>query len=70
MGIVYDMIDFVKYRYGMFENVGYWFFGKKGNWCIECGECLFRCLEKLDILNLLKDIYERFKGVFGCWLWE
>ncbi|MCL2931533.1 MAG: aldo/keto reductase [Trichodesmium sp. MAG_R03] len=70
LGIAYDMINFAKYRYRMFENAGHWFPGNKGNRCTECGECLPRCPEKLDIPSLLKDAHERFKGVSGRRLWE
>ncbi|MDE5123330.1 MAG: aldo/keto reductase [Trichodesmium sp. St19_bin1] len=70
LGLAYDMTDFAKYRYGMFENAGHWFPGKKGNRCTECGECLPRCPEKLDIPNLLKDTHERFKSLSGRRLWE
>ncbi|MGD1716173.1 aldo/keto reductase [Dapis sp. BLCC M172] len=70
LGIAYDMTSFGKYRYGMFENAGHWFPGKKGNRCTECGECLPRCPEKLDIPSLLKDTHQRFKGTSGRRLWD
>ena len=70
LGVAYDMINFAKYRYRMFENAGHWFPGNKGNRCTEWGECLPRCPEELDIPNLLKDSHERFKGISGRRLWQ
>ena len=68
--VAYDMEDYGKYRYGMFENAGHWFPGMKGSRCTECGECLPRCPEELDIPGLLKDTHERLKGKEGRRLWE
>lgn len=69
LAIAYDMKDYGKYRYGMFENAGHWFPGMKANRCTECGECLPKCPEKLDIPNLLQDTHERLKGKSGRRLW-
>jgi len=68
--VAYDMKDYGKYRYGMFENAGHWFPGMKGSRCTECGDCLPRCPEELDIPALLKDTHERLKGKEGRRLWE
>ncbi|MGB6297913.1 MAG: aldo/keto reductase, partial [Rivularia sp. (in: cyanobacteria)] len=57
LAVAYDMTDYGKYRYGMFENAGHWFPGMKGDRCTECGECLPKCPEKLDIPALLKDTH-------------
>ncbi len=70
LAVAYDMEDYGKYRYGMFENAGHWFPGMKGSRCTECGECLPKCPEKLDIPALLKDTHERLKGKEGRRLWE
>lgn len=70
LAVAYDMTDYGKYRYGMFENAGHWFPGMKGNRCTKCGECLPKCPEKLDIPTLLKDTHERLKGKEGRRLWE
>ncbi len=69
LAVAYDMSDYGQYRYGMFENAGHWFPGMKGNRCTECGECLPRCPEKLDIPALLRDTHERLKGKSGRRLW-
>ncbi len=69
LAIAYDMTDYGQYRYGMFENAGHWFAGMKGNRCTECGECLPRCPEELDITALLQDAHERLNGKAGRRLW-
>ncbi len=70
LAVAYDMTDYGQYRYGMFENAGHWFPGMKGNRCTECGDCLPRCPEKLDIPALLKDAHERLSQKAGRRLWE
>lgn len=69
LAVAYDMTDYGKYRYGMFENAGHWFPGMKGNRCTECGDCLPRCPEKLDIPALLEDVHEKLNGKAGRRLW-
>ncbi|WP_373526421.1 aldo/keto reductase [Nostoc sp.] len=69
LAVAYDMSDYGQYRYGMFENAGHWFPGMKGDHCTECGDCLPRCPEKLDIPALLEDTHERLSGKAGRRLW-
>ncbi|MCC5658163.1 aldo/keto reductase [Nostoc sp. XA010] len=69
LAVAYDMTDYGQYRYGMFENAGHWFPGMKANRCTECGDCLPRCPEKLDIPALLADTHQKLSGKAGRRLW-
>jgi len=68
--VAYDMERFGQYRYGMFENAGHWFPGNKGNRCTDCGDCLPRCPEQLDIPGLLRDTHQRLDHSSRRRLWE
>lgn len=70
LAVAYDMTDFSKHRYQMFENAGHWFPGVKGNHCTSCGDCLPRCPEQLDIPALLADTHQRLNGAPRRRLWE
>ncbi len=68
--VAYQMQDYGQYRYGMLENAGHWFPGQKGNKCTDCGDCLPRCPEKLQIPTLLRDTDQRLQGKQRRRLWQ
>jgi len=70
LAVAFDMVEFGKYRYKMFENAGHWFPGRKAIKCTDCGDCLPRCPENLDIPKLLRDTHDRLNGQEGRRLWE
>ncbi|CDN17097.1 Aldo/keto reductase family [Richelia intracellularis] len=67
--VAYDMKEYGEYRYGMLENAGHWFPGMKGNKCTECGDCLPKCPENLDIPSLLQDTHTKLQGKARRRLW-
>lgn len=70
LSVAYDMTQFGQYRYQMFEQAGHWVPGNKGDRCTDCGDCLPRCPENLDIPALLRDTHDRLKGKARRRLWE
>ena len=70
LAIAFDMNEFGKYRYKMFENAGHWFPGRKATRCTDCGDCLPRCPEELNIPELLRDTHDRLHGEEGRRLWQ
>ncbi len=69
LAVAFDMTQFGQYRYRMFEQAGHWFPGRKAVHCTECGDCLPRCPEQLNIPALLKDTHERLNGAPRRRLW-
>jgi uncharacterized protein len=70
LAIAYNMNDYGQYRYRMFENAGHWFPGMKANRCNECGDCLPRCPQGLNIPDLLADTHDRLQTSEGRRLWD
>ncbi len=70
LAIAFDMKEFGQYRYRMFGNAGHWFPGQKGDQCTDCGDCLLRCPEQLDIPTLLRDTHQRLQGPVRRRLWD
>ncbi|WP_299044202.1 aldo/keto reductase [uncultured Thermosynechococcus sp.] len=70
LAVAYEMIEFGKYRYGMFGRAGHWFPGQPANHCTDCGECLPRCPGGLEIPRLLRETHEQLKGASRSRLWQ
>lgn len=70
LAVAFDMEQFGKYRYKMFEAAGHWFPGASADKCTSCGDCLPRCPEKLDIPRLLFDTHGRLSGEKGQRMWS
>ncbi|MDX2243040.1 MAG: aldo/keto reductase [Leptolyngbyaceae cyanobacterium bins.302] len=70
LAVAHDMTQYGQYRYRMFENAGHWFPGNKANRCTDCGDCLPRCPESLDIPTLLRDAHQQLNGSPRRRLWE
>ena len=54
----YDMEDYGRFRYNMLEGQGHWFPGTFSFHCTECGDCLPRCPENLNIPKLLMETHK------------
>jgi len=55
----YEMKDYGRFRYNMFEGQGHWFPGTFSFNCTECGDCLPRCPENLKIPTLLMETHKK-----------
>ncbi len=68
--LAYEMKQYGQYRYNMLGQAGHWFPGRKANYCTDCGDCLPRCPEQLDIPQLLRDTHDRLHQAPIKRLWE
>jgi len=67
--IAFDMTDYGSFRYNLLDGSRDWFHGWTGDHCTECGDCLPRCPEKLEIPRLLFDTHDLLKTGSGQRLW-
>jgi hypothetical protein len=70
LAVAYEMTEFGRYRYRMFEQAGHWFPGRKGDRCTDCGDCLLRCPQTLPIPTLLRDAHQYLDDRPRPRLWE
>ena len=68
MLVAWDMRRFGKYRYNMLGLMDHWFPGEYASRCTECGDCLPRCPEKLEIPRLLKETHHRLFDPKAFWV--
>jgi len=64
----YDMETYGRYRYNMLGDKGHWFPGNFASACTECGDCLPRCPEKLEIPKLLFGTHDKLFDTKSHWL--
>ncbi len=70
LGIAFDMHAFGRMRYNLLGNAGHWFPGQKADKCLECGACLKRCPENLDIPALLRQTHSMLQGEERERIWD
>jgi len=63
------MTEYGSFRYNLLDGSADWFHGPPGDHCTECGDCLPRCPERLDIPRLLFDTHDLLKTGTGRRLW-
>jgi len=67
--VAFDMLEYGTFRYNLLDGGFDWFHGPTGDHCTECGQCLPRCPEKLEIPRLLFDTHDQLKRGRGRRLW-
>ena len=70
LAIAFEMVEFGRYRYKMFENADHWFGGRKAVYCTKCKHCLPRCPERLDIPALLMEAHKMLYREEGKRKWS
>lgn len=67
--VAFEMTDYGSFRYNLFNGSDDWFHGHPGDHCTECGDCLPRCPEHLEIPRLLFDAHDTLKTGTARRLW-
>jgi hypothetical protein len=67
--LAFDMNAYGSFRYNLLDGSNDWFHGPPAWCCTECGECLPKCPEDLDIPRLLFDTHDLLKTGSGRRLW-
>ncbi|MEN9221870.1 MAG: aldo/keto reductase [Thermostichus sp. BF3_bins_97] len=70
LAVAHDMTEFGQYRYNMLGQAGHWFPGLPADHCTDCGECLPRCPEQLQIPDLLAETHRLLHRSPIRRLWE
>lgn len=68
--VAFGMREYASFRYNLLNGSDDWFHGHPGDHCTECGKCLPRCPEHLDIPRLLFNSHDTLKTAAGRRLWE
>ena len=69
IAVAFDMTEYGSFRYNLLDGSNDWFHGWPGDHCTECGKCLPRCPEELDIPRLLFDAHDLLKTASATRLW-
>jgi predicted aldo/keto reductase-like oxidoreductase len=67
--VAFDMTEYGSFRYNLLDGGNDWFHGWTGDHCTECGDCLPRCPEELEIPRLLFDTHDLLKTANARRLW-
>jgi predicted aldo/keto reductase-like oxidoreductase len=67
--VAFGMTAYGSFRYNLLDGSDSWFHGHPGDHCTECGECLPRCPEHLEIPRLLFDAHDLLKTGNARRLW-
>lgn len=67
--VAFDMTEYGSFRYNLLNGTHDWFHGAPADQCTECGDCLPRCPEKLDVPRLMFDTHDLLKTGTAKRLW-
>jgi hypothetical protein len=58
---VYRSENDAKFLYSLIGKEGHWAQGKQADSCTECGQCMEKCPQKIDIITQLKESHTKLK---------
>ena len=59
MALAYNLMDYAREYHARFGQGDSWFPGNQGEKCTDCGDCIPRCPERLDIPKLLRETQKK-----------